>query len=582
MKKYSILSICLLLNLSCAKDFLDKQPLSQLNSEVFYKTEEDALKAILACYSTLQVPFFYGRSIPYIAELASDDANHKNTSNPLDIFNWTENSINESEKFSDLWKQCYEGVYRCNLVMDKVGLNRKDGKSAIKFSIEADRSAMLAEARFLRGLYYWHLAAYWGDVPIILDVKDDVEKINIPTSPEKEVYAQIIDDLQKAEADLPTAWSTENGGRATKYACKALLGKAYIFNQQWDLAIPKLKEVVTDGGYTLLPKFRDIFSRTNELNSESIFEIQFGEIGPWPPWNPFISDIGIGGEGDFRDLIMAPQNVGGQTGFGEIIAEKDLVEEYEYFDSRLRETVHYPFDENDNYILDTLYGYKSDKSQKLETYSRAWLKIVKAGGNPERLYFHIKKAVQAYQGIGTTGNSTNNWRMIRLADVMLLLAEAYNETGDVESAIPLLNKVRDRARGLEFKNNPNQINPKKYVAARGDSVEVLPHFVSGSGYFGNAAIGGFDLDFSGGTQDAMRRAIIHERRMELAFEYHRFLDMTRWERINQNHPGAANVVFANKPPFYKRDYVYGKHGRCPIPRFQIDLSKGTLKQNPNY
>jgi len=585
MKKYSILTICLLLNASCAKDFLDKQPLSELNSEGFYKTEEDAKKAILACYSTLQVPFFYGRSVPYIAELGSDDANHKNTNNPLDVFQWTPIAINESEKFSDMWKQCYEGVYRCNIIIGKL--------NGIPFAKAENKSIINAEAHFLRALYFWHLTAYWGDVPIITDVKENVEQLNIPNSTEKEVYAQIIKDLLIAEADLPfspittpeatgTKWSVDNGGRATKFAAKALLGKVYIFDQQWGLAIPKLEEVVNNGGYKLLDSFREVFSRTNELNVESIFEIQFGEVGPWQPWNPFISDIGNGGEGNFRDLIMAPQGVGNQKGFGEIIAEGELVQEYELYDTRLRETVHYPYDFNGKFASDSLYGYNTDNNRELDIYREDWALLAKAGGNKKGEYYHIKKSVSTYQGIGTTGNATTNWRMIRLADVMLLLAEAYNENGDVENARKLLNKVRERARGMEFKNNPNKVNPKKFLASVGDSVEVLPAFVSGQGYFTYSAFGK-ELDFSAGDKDAMRRALIHERRMELAFEYHRLLDMTRWERIDPNHPGAANVVFSTKEArVSNRNYVLGKHGRCPIPQFQIDLSKGTLKQNPGY
>lgn len=577
MKKliYSLLSmVAILLFTSCSQDFLDRKPISQLTDANFYQTESDALKAIMACYSTLQGPRFYGESYYYVMDLASDDITHKDQPNSIDQFLWASVG-SQATRFEHLWQRYYEGVFRCNLVLEKV--------PSIGFSDDNRKNVILAEAKFLRGLYLWHIAHTFGNAPLVTGVAKSLEETFVPNSARTLIYRQAEIDLADAFATLPDEWDDANKGRATKWSAAALLGKVYLYQQKWAEAETQFKLVVNSGKFRLLNNFNDIFSHTNEHNEESLFEINYGYRGSWPPINGFIDDIGVGGEGSKRDLIYGIQNGEGQIGFGELIATSDFEAEIERGDARRRAFIYVITDAYGNILLDTLTGYDASGSEKLVRYTPVMARLPKTGGNEPGQFFHVKKAVRGYHGDGTPLNSTTNWRLIRYADVLLMLAEALNEQGKTGEAIPYLNQVRKRARDLSM--------PTYTIPGSDFVVNVLSDFpylavTHGLTYYDQTDPDSPTiLNFTGGSQDDLRAAIVHERRVELCFEYHRFPDMRRWDEISPNHPGAATRVFSRGKPFEipsVKPYLPNVHRLCPIPQRQIDLSRGTLVQNPGY
>jgi hypothetical protein len=172
--------------------------------------------------------------------------------------------------------------------------------------------------------------------------------------------------------------------------------------------------------------------------------------------------------------------------------------------------------------------------------------------------------------------------MIRYSDVLLMLAEAINESeGATNEAVGYLNQVRKRAKemsGLSYAISNRVI----------ESSRVYKETISGENLlnpFPYTAINGVNdnLDFSISSKENLRAALVMERRAELAFEYHRFPDMQRWEAFEPNHPGAASNVFTSKNNLEDvKNYDKNSHSRLPIPEYQIQLSKGTLTQNPGY
>lgn len=579
MKRILILTIIIGSLASCGDDFLNRKPLSQLSSENFYKTEQDAFQAIMAVYSVLQGPRFYGESYYMLTELASDDATNKINANPIDEFNWSSiRGAAESGRFEDLWALGYEGVNRSNIVLDKVKDIPMDA---------AKKKEILAEAKFLRALYYWHLLELFGGVPIFKESITKVEALYIKRNTREEVYQLIEQDLKDAIIDLPASWNDANLGRATKYSAYAMLGKTYLYWACYSKDLTKFKsaevnfkEVINSGRYSLITtSFRDIFSPLNENNKESVFEIQYASrIGA----NGYFTDGGVAGEGTKRDIIFGIQNQEAQQGFGEIIAVQDWVLSMEEGDPRVRETVYFVWDS-------TLTGYEpgsNNKYSKKIVYAPSWGRGVKVPNNILGQYYHIKKAVDGFAGGAGTVNSGNNWRMIRYADILLMCAEAINEgDGPTSEAIGYLNQVRKRAYDL----NPH---PNKDVASYGlqydltnkfNTITVSSSFVLKPFPYSASPQYDSERDFSDGSSVSLRKAIVVERRAELAFEYHRFLDMRRWEAYDANHPGAASVIFSSKPNAEdNKSYNKNIHSLCPIPQYQIDISKETLSQNPGY
>src|SRR5690606_11725738 len=140
---------------------------------------------------------------------------------------------------------------------------------------EADKSRMLGEAYFLRALYYWHLTALFGEVPMVTEADPtDASKAVVPKSPVSELYDFMAADLKQAYELLPrqSEYSAADIGRASKGAAEALLGKVYLYARNYPLAEQHLGNVINSQEYQLVPDFADLLVVDN--NPESIFEVQ--------------------------------------------------------------------------------------------------------------------------------------------------------------------------------------------------------------------------------------------------------------------------------------------------------------------
>ena len=253
-----------LLQTGCKK-FLAVDPAYTQDAENFFQTPEDYDRALTGAYDMLQGSFL---SV-WIGEVASDNAiaggESVNDSQGMhQIDNMTHGGVNAELRNVLRWN--YTGITRVNYIMEN--------KDKIDFP---GKQHILAEARFLRAFYYFELVKFFGDVPLIVDKRIGIEEARqYPRTPKAEVYAQIEQDLIFAAGILNPVASEK--GRATKGAAQALLGKVYLYQNKYAEAATILDEVRNSGLYSLIPNYGDLFSASNENNSETVFDIQYSGL----------------------------------------------------------------------------------------------------------------------------------------------------------------------------------------------------------------------------------------------------------------------------------------------------------------
>ena len=493
MKTYPLILFSALLTiplLEGCEDFLDKNLQGELTQATFPVTASDALLATNAVYSTLREWHYHSGGYP-ILDIMSDDA--AKGSNPNDqlgtVGSYNTFRITTTQDGLDRWwATLYEGIKMANVVIEKVP------------AIEMDtvlRSRYLGEARFLRGLYYFDLVRAWGGVPKVTSINPPLK---LTRSTKDEIYQLIEEDLLYAIDRLveKSALPVTDYGRATKGAAKALLGKVYLFRNDFVNAEKYLLEVIASDEYDLEPVFADANGVNGEQGIESVIEVGALEV-----------------EGGPGDQYANTQGVRGSPnrGWGFSRPTLDLRYSFEEGDPRLEATI---IDLGE--VLDGV-EIKGDGSTPDETRDEENNLI----------------EVECYnQKVWTPGNNTmtqfgHNRRLMRYADVLLMAAEALNENNKPGQALEYLNLVRERAR-------------------QGNSA-ILP-----------------DITETG--KDALRDLIFKERRSELAMEGIRFWDLVR--------SGKAPAVLG------PLGFIQGKHELLPIPQNEIDISQGTLTQNPNW
>lgn len=409
MKKYflPVLFFGLLLLQGCS-DFLDIRPQGELTQEAFPKSASDAELATNAVYATLRNWFYHSGGYP-ILDIMSDDS-HKG-SNPNDQLNtvgpYDNFTITPTQDGLDRWwTTLYEGIKRANVVIEKVPDITMDATLKRRY---------VAEARFLRGLFYFDLVRAWGGVPLVTTTNPPLK---LPRAPVDSVYQLIIKDLEYAIENLPlkSQYGPSDLGRATKGAAQSLLAKVYMFRSDYQKAEPLLLEVINSGEYDLEPNFADANSKWGEHGVESVFEIGAMEI-----------------EGSFGNQYANTQGVRGTPNRGWGFNRPSL-------------NLRYSFEPNDPRLDATII----DLGEVIDG-----ILILGDGTTPDE----IRDAqgnlieVECYnQKVWIPGYSTNtqfghNRRLIRYADVLLLAAEALNKNGKSGQALIYLNKVRARARG---------------------------------------------------------------------------------------------------------------------------------------
>jgi starch-binding outer membrane protein, SusD/RagB family len=394
------------------KKFLSVDPPYAQDAENYFQTPDDYDRALTGAYDMLQGSFVSF----WIGEIASDNAiaggESVNDSQGLhQIDNMTHGGVNIELRNIMRWN--YTGITRVNYIMEN--------KENIDFP---GKNHIIAEARFLRAYYYFELVKFFGDIPLIVDKRIGIEEARqLPRTSKAEVYAQIELDLVNAAAVLNPVASQK--GRATQGAAQALLGKVYLYQEKHTEAAAIFDEIRNSGLYSLIPNYADLFSVSNENNSETVFDIQYS---------------GLEG-GSYGCLICLEGNAA--PGFQGIRQYNGPV----YGDGNSynlpTEALYSAFSAIDQRRGHTVLDIEAFIAAQTDPASISY--AVGAGGHTG---YYNNKYIKRQGEIGLPDNdltSPVNYRVIRYADVLLMAAEAHYKLGNTSLAQQLVNQIRVRA-----------------------------------------------------------------------------------------------------------------------------------------
>ena len=406
-----ILSAVSFLHTGCKK-FLSVDPPYAQDAENYFQSPEDFERALTGAYDMLQGSFVSF----WIGEIASDNAiaggESVNDSQGLhQIDNMTHGGVNNELRNIMRWN--YTGITRVNYIMEN--------KDNIDFP---GKEHMLAEAKFLRAYYYFELVKFFGDVPLIIDKRIGIEEARqFPRTPKAEVYAQIEQDLAAAATVLSPVAAQK--GRATKGAAQALLGKVYLYQNKFTEAAAIFDEIRNSGLYSLISDYSQLFSASNENNSETVFDIQYSGL-EGGSYGCLICLEGNAAPG-FQGIRQYTGPVYGD-GNSYNLPTQELYNAFSPIDPRRGHTI---------LDIDAFIAAQPDPSSI--TYA------IGAGGHTG---YYNNKYIKRQGEIGLPDNdltSPVNYRVIRYADVLLMAAEAHFQLGNNQIAQQLVNQVRVRA-----------------------------------------------------------------------------------------------------------------------------------------
>jgi starch-binding outer membrane protein, SusD/RagB family len=516
-----ILVIPIIISIFGCKKFLDRKPLTATLDDLHQGgVESQALNfyTILRGYAGFStLPWLDFHSIrDDDAQKGSDASDGKEINTEFETFQYNK----DDWAINSYWNDHYTMINAANNALD-------DAKS---FNLTDEASLRnVGEACFFRAYSYFELVKNFGDVPLInYRIVNPTDGIR-DKSPAATIYAFIDSNLQVAVQNLPlnaSAYGTGYKGRLTKGAANTLWAQTYLFRQNWPKVVALCNEVISSNQYSLAAKFPDIWrdgvGGVGKNGPESIFEEQSNvgqnAVNNGSLWN--------GTQwGTSQNVRQNGAPLEWNLGWGWNTPTDNLVTAWDDNDPRKRQTV--------------LYSGQSDGGSAQGGYGAtlpAYTNPDGTGGLAEKYWnkkVYSDPAMRQYTGYINNNGGADwiNHRILRYADVILMLAEAANEAGDGATAAANLEKIRNRASG--------NLGPARTV------VPLIP-FVD---------------------KAQMRTAIKNERRWEFALEGYRFYDLVRW--------GDAISVLSS----------LGYTNRCryyPIPQKAIDLSGGVLKQNPEW
>ncbi len=395
--KYFLLTLMLFMQLSC-NNWMELIPPEGLIKEEFWKTKEDARAVLMAAYESLGV---MDRSLFLYGELRGDLLQGGLTQSS-DERNIMENNIYPDNSFCD-WGNFYKVINYCNEVIKNTPLVQKIDNTFTDFH----KQSFMAEAYYLRSLCYFYLVRIYHEVPLMLEPTDsDNTDVYLPKSSEEEVLNQIIKDLNENRGYAPSGsfiTIAENKGRVSKAAYDALLADIALWRFNYEEVLIHVEKIEADKTILLMPsaKWFEIFFPGNSL--ESIFEFQFDGNLDQPNGTYNLTQQ--------NSLQYSSSQKANEMFAHEFVSE--LVRGEDVSIAKISEK---------NFIIWKYVGQAPDG------------KTVRSG----------------------TERYSCNWVVYRLADVLLMKAEALSQLGRYNEALQIINQIRERAniatRNIAFNN----------------------------------------------------------------------------------------------------------------------------------
>lgn len=487
MKTLFYISLVALLTLSACEDILDKEPLTAPSSENVLSTAREVQLALYSAYDHVDNAWTFCCDAEYSGTL-NLDAFTDIAWNRSDggIQNVTEgNMSNDIFVLQRYWDNYYRGIAKVNFILDN--LDR-----AAATTDEATLRQFEGEAKFLRAFYYYMLTALYGDV-VLQVTSPTADQTGFSLSSQEAVLAQVNQDLDEAITLLSEKEVTKN--EANEYTARALKARVALYQQDYATAATQAQAVIDNGGYSLYPDYRTLFTHAGENNDEVIFSAGFLTN---------VRDLGL-------VQLHGPRKSGGD-GWSIVIPTRDLVDSYETANGL-------PVDEDP--AFDPMNPYENrDPRLNASIFTNGDVDPAFDPGftfyvHPDSTdYADVTSAAASYSGfvwkkyVDATGladrrNVGLDIIQIRLAEMYLIVAEANieNPSGDLAAARNALNTVRARAYGVA----PS-------------TTDAYPETTTTD-------------------RDELRLILRRERKVELAGEGMRLVDIRRWEIADDVLPG---------------------------------------------
>ncbi|MDC1106193.1 RagB/SusD family nutrient uptake outer membrane protein [Prolixibacteraceae bacterium] len=532
--KYIVAIICLTCLLGC-EQVLDKKPLDKVPSTDIWKDLTLSEAVIYNLYSKISTGYFDTENGGYIFSTCNvcDESRSKS--------GWigsnkiiVPGAMEPTKNPMDVWKRRYQAIRACNEAI--VGLE------TATFDV-AKVTRLKAEAQFVRAWLYFDLTRRYGGVPIITKPQslfDGIESLKVP----RETYDQCIDFITKELKDiaevLPEDIDKLEWGRASKQASNALNGRVLMYAKRWAESALYSKRVIDSGSYALFADYNTLF-QTQAQTSESIFDKQFKEPDLGHSWDYYNIPYGF------------TPNFGSQTN-----PVQEMIDSYEMANGKAITDPTSGYDPQDPYknrdprfYATILYNGAPFKGKVIETFTGGAQGLLKNGLCTVTGYY-IRKFIDETKGEPSKGSSTVSWKELRYGEILLNYAEAQNEAmGPDNSVYNAIDQIRERA--------------------------GMPNITAGL------------------NQDEMREVIRHERKIELAYENHRYWDLIRWrtakEVLNNKKFHGMEITKNDDGSFtYNADFIVTRGGTqifeenqylFPIPQSEI-YKNSNLTQNPGY
>ena len=432
MKKIFTVFFATMLAVSC--NFLDEPLKGGYSSKNYYTCQSKAEMATNAIYNSL-----YGNTLWIFGDVASDDAVKGGNAGDQVEIDYIDNfsAAPDNGCISTYWTNTYETISRANNVIANV--------PSMNFDAEI-KNRLVGEAKFLRAYAYFNLVNIFGEVPLKLLPQNTSEAIHVGLSSVSDIYKQIDADLSDAVKVLPESYAVDKG-RATVGAAYALLAKSKLFQQDYASCLTAIGLIPNI--YSLEPVYADLFKAGAEDSKESVFAIRYLNN----------TEMSLGNN---LNVWFSPSVEGGYYFNAPTQA---------YVDCFTEKTVLGDVDPR----LDASIGRDGKPWFNGMVFSSAW---------SEATGYLVKKYDEDLSDEYAKSQSTIPQHIIRYADVLLMKAEALNESDRTNEAIPVLQTVRNRA--------------------------SLPPIVTPI------------------SKNDARDIIRNERRKELGFEFHRFFDVMRY------------------------------------------------------
>lgn len=562
-----VLVVCLLTFAAC-DGFLETTPQGSLSESVLQNQQGvegnlTSAYAMLDGYGTESGGLWGVGGSNWVWGSATTDDAFKGSSSgdqqpiqDLELYNWSTGGVDQY--LSDRWTAIYEGVSRTNATLSLL--------NSVEDISEPDR--IRGEALALRAHYHFEAWKMWQNIPYFTEEAEDFKKSN--TEP---VIPQVLTDLNNA-IDLLPPTQDGAGGRVDQWQAKALKGRALMHTQQFSEARSVLRDVVDNSPYELASNYWEVFSGFSDNNSEEMlaFEatVNDGEPG--------------GNNGNWPDRLNFPHagSPFGCCGFHQ--PSQNLVNAYQVDEDGLPLPLSDPnWNEPDGNLgpdvpvdprLDWIAGRDGVPFLDWGKHQPGWIRAREFAGQ-----YSVKKTVYQEECTSCASNvgwssfqlNSKNRHLLRFGDVVLMLAEAEVEAGNLNAARMLVNEIRERA-GQK---------------AQGPTDDIIVDIDDPRITWANYKISTYPPGHSAfQSQSAAREAVRLERRLELAMEGHRLFDLRRWDRAEETLNNFIATESSRREFLQTAATVDSKYDRFPIPSVEIELSQEggeeQLQQNEGW